>query len=274
MTTTKPSALQSAHMPDEPLDAGAFAPPPPSYSEAVALKQAFAHLDRARSGGHAFPERFSVWPNNNNSAVKWLLGVSPRHRPLYAISRREQPSGNKPDVILHDGVSLKDRSLASFRSSQPRSWSVRLPSHIEPDDSLLVSAPSDWRAQKRPLIRFSAATGVRGQVEEFEWRSSNNDNIRASLGGSPVALLGWKLVRIVQDDITAQIPGPRGAWPKTKSGAEIVGVFTKSETAMSEWRFAFLGTGATGILGSDWQLTAITTALIIMDTGLRLERKT
>ncbi|ETS75974.1 hypothetical protein PFICI_12918 [Pestalotiopsis fici W106-1] len=246
--------------------------PPPSYSDVVAIKQAFAHLDRAR-GGYSFPERFSIWPNSHDSAVKWLLGESTRHRPLYAISRREQRSGNKPDVILHNGISLKDHSLASFRSFQPKTWSVRLPSHAEPNASLIVSAPSDWRAQKRPLLRFSIETDVHNRLEEFEWRSSNNENIRASLGGDSLGLLGWKLVRIVQDDLTRQIPGPRGAWPRTKNGAEIVAVFTNSETALSEWRFAFLGTATTAALGSNWQLMAISTALILLDTALRVERK-
>lgn len=241
---------------------------PPSYVDAVALKTAFRHLDRA---GRAFPKRFQISPSSPGSSTKWLLGED-RHQPIYAVSRRPKPCGNKPDVILHDGISLKDPTFASFRvlEGTTRSWRVRLPpSDAEPEAGLeTVSAGSDWRAQKRPLLKFSIGTDVCGQREDFEWRSSNNDSIRAVLGGMS---LGWKLVRITQDAFTDQIPSPKGAWPRARNGAEIVAVFNCSGLSPgADWQFAFLGSGAHDVLGSQWEVMAVTTSLMIMDTTLRL----
>lgn len=240
---------------------------PPSYSEAVGVKRTFRHMERS---GHMFPEKFYVSPKSPESSVKWVLGEY-RHQPLFAISRREQSSGNKPSVILHDGLSLRDPTLASFRciQSTPRTWKVHLPpSDAETVPSLeLVSGGTDWRAQKRPLLKFSVKTAVCDQREEFEWRSSNNDNIRALLGGQS---LGWKLVRLSKDAFTDQIPAPDGAWPRTNNGAEIVAVFCSSGTTVdADWRFAFMGTGANGVLGGQWEIMAVTTSLILMDTSIR-----
>lgn len=241
---------------------------PPSYADTVALKAAFRHLDRA---GRAFPKKFRISPNGPDSLTKWLLSES-RHQPTYAISRRERSSGNKPDVVLHDGISLKDPTYSSFRTveASPRTWKVRLPpSDAEPEVSLeTVSAGSDWRAHKRPVIKFSVITDVSGNRENFEWRSSNNDNISALLGGQS---LGWKLVRITQDTSTDRIPAPPGAWPRTKNGAEIVAVFSSSgPESRSAWQFSFIGNGANSILGEQWEVMAVTTSLIIMDCSVRL----
>ncbi|KAH8194398.1 hypothetical protein TruAng_011431 [Truncatella angustata] len=241
---------------------------PPSYIDAVAIKTAFRHLDRS---GCAFPKKFSISPNSTGSSIKWILGEY-RHQPIFAISRREPRSGNKPDVILHDGISLNDPTLASFRSLEgtPRTWKVRLPpSDAEPDVGFeIVSAGNDWRAQKRPVLKFSVATEVRREREDFEWRSSNNDNIRGLLGGQS---LGWKLVRITKDAFTDQIRGPRGAWPKTNNGAEIVAVFSSGSGLLvgDDWKFAFVGTGANSVLGSRWEIMTVITALLILDTTIR-----
>ncbi|KAK6076040.1 hypothetical protein SCUP234_07540 [Seiridium cupressi] len=249
-------------MDDEP------AIPPPSYTDATALKTAFRHLDR---GGRQFPEKFSISPNTIGSSTKWVLGKV-QHQPLYAIGRREQPSGNKPDLVLHDGTSLNSPTFASFRSlpGSPRTWKVRLPpSDAESEAGFeLVSWGSDWRAQKRPILMFSVETDVCGQREEFEWRSSNNDNIRALLGGQS---LGWKLVRITQDSFSDQLPGPRGTWPRTSKGAEIVAVFSScGPDSGVDWRFAFLGTGVKDVLGSKWQTMSVITSLVLMDMNLRM----
>jgi hypothetical protein len=146
------------------------------------------------------------------------------------------------------------------------------PSDAEPEAGLeIVSAPSDWRAQKRPLLKFSIKTDVCGQREEFEWRSSNNDSIRALLGGQS---LGWKLVRVTLDAFSDQLPGPCGVWPKTNKGAEIVAVFSGSGPAPGDnWQFAFLGTGANTVLGQQWETMAVITSLILMDTNLRMSNE-
>jgi hypothetical protein len=240
---------------------------PPSYIAAMVVKDAVRYIDNS---GHVFPEKFRITPNRTNSTIKWVLGQS-CHQPLYAISRREQPSGNKPDVILHDGVSLRDPALASFRCFQasPRTWKVRVPlSSAEPEAGFeTVSAGNDWRAQKRPLLKFSFVTGVCHEREEFEWRSSNNGHIRGVLGGQS---LGWKLVRVTQDVLSERLKGPRGTWPRTSDGAEVVAVFSSSDNTLADWHFAFLGTGARGVLGSHWEIMAVITSLILMDNGIRM----
>ncbi|KAI0131892.1 hypothetical protein BJ170DRAFT_223742 [Xylariales sp. AK1849] len=241
---------------------------PPPYSVAVATNGILTNHQRS---AHCFPEVIHIFPNSHESSAKWILGC-PRHQPLYAISRRDQPHGNKPDVILHEGLSLKDHTLASFRclDGAPKTWKVRLPPrHAEDDPSFeLVSAGNDWRAQKRPVFRFSTGTDVADEIEDFEWRSSNNDHIRCALGGQS---LGWKLVRMTKDASTNDLRGPSGAWPKTSDGAEVVGVFSSGGSdPTSEWRFAFLGTGKIGVLGDRWELMAVMTSLMLMDSILRM----
>ncbi|KAI1871923.1 hypothetical protein JX265_005909 [Neoarthrinium moseri] len=246
---------------------------PPPYVEAIAVKGSASLVERA---GRAFPDTFYISPYSPDSSTKWVLSEY-KHQILYAISRREHPQGNKPDVIIHDGLSLKDATFASFRfiDGSPKMWKVRLPPRsAEPEAGFeLVSAGNDWRAQKRPVFKFAIETDVSGRREHFEWRSSNNDNIRRALGGGQS--LGWKLVRLAQDAFTDELAGPRGAWPKTTDGAEIVAVFSGDEHGPhGDWRFAFLGTGRSRILGWTWEVMAVTSALIIMDSGLKVGGET
>jgi hypothetical protein len=232
-----------------------------------------ARAQQVERAGLPFPEKFYVSPISTPASCKWIVSEY-LHELLYAVSRREQRSGHKPDVILHDGLSLRDATLASFRliDAAPQTWKMRLPPRdAEPEAGFeLVSAGSDWRAQKRPVFKFAVATAVgaegrgvgAGAREHFEWRTSNNDNIRRILDSQA---LGWKLVRLTHDAFTDRIPSPRGAWPKTSDNAEVVAVFPSNGAFEGNWRFAFLGTGRNGLLGYRWEVMAFTTAMIILD---------
>lgn len=250
---------------------------PPTYVEQIE--------DAYTTPNGVFPAKFTIFGPRGESR-RHLLGIS-RDLPLYAISRRDAKADNdKADVVLHNGLSRKDAVLSwckfiwptdlSDMASRAKTWRVRLPpSSGETDPSLeIVSAGIHWKDQKRPVFRFSIETDIFRdgdiQREEFEWRCSNNDGIRALLDGQS---RGWKLVRMTEDVLTANIVTPKGVWPKSSEGKETVAVCSGNvEGGTKDWVFAFVGTGKSGMLGERWEVMAVMTSLLIMDWTIKIDK--
>lgn len=95
--------------------------------------------------------------------------------------------------------------------------------------------------------------GEKGHTEDFEWRNSHGDEIKA-VGGRTY---GWKLVRL--SSRTGEGVG------STSDGLEVVAVVAQNATwSMSKSaNIAFLGSGLNGNMGERWELAALLSGLLL-----------
>ncbi|CRK46581.1 hypothetical protein BN1723_007139 [Verticillium longisporum] len=115
----------------------------------------------------------------------------------------------------------------------------------------------------------------RWPLEEFQWRRSRGDAV-ANLGGRGY---GWKLVRMAG----GPPPGADQQWKRAgfaagahrgSDGAEVVAVWSEMGYSMSKaLRFAFLGTGLTGLLGERWAIMAVMTAMGLFERERRSRQR-
>ncbi|KAI5867850.1 hypothetical protein GGS23DRAFT_593117 [Durotheca rogersii] len=108
---------------------------------------------------------------------------------------------------------------------------------------------------------FSAAVG-RGKdlrPEDFEWRRSRGPEVRQVNGGA--GLSGWKLVRLAAGHRSAE--GGKGAAGEASGAGEVVAVWSHNASASMTkvLRFQLVGSAAAGLLGDEFALVAIMTAL-------------
>lgn len=115
------------------------------------------------------------------------------------------------------------------------------------------------------------------RTETFEWRHSTGEAVRRTGRRS-----GYKLVRLSTDagdgaggelatgggEVLAVIAGHAGprAWVKGIKGPKGMGRLRASGV------FMFQGSGAQGVLGEEWQLVAVVTAMGIWDYRRRLQQ--
>lgn len=101
------------------------------------------------------------------------------------------------------------------------------------------------------------------RAESFEWRRSNSPAV-AGLGGRSQ---GWKLVRLSSEVLP---PPGRSGLTAAGDGHEVVAVCAHAVMSLSKlWKFAFAGTGASGVLGERWAVMAVVTGLMIWDLESR-----
>ena len=189
------------------------------------------------------------------------LGEHQDH-PVYAVSTHHGWSGN-PDVVLHTGTSKYDIPLAAAEITHtiPMTLTIHLPAlpgskqeaSIEP---LLVYGGISRR------FRFSIEVDAAGAIrEEFEWRHSSGSAIK----DYACARQGWKLMRMATGP-----PSYEQAGYTSSDGKEVVAVWANVAMSMTKsWRFAFIGTGATGVLGERWAVMAVMTALLMWEQERR-----
>lgn len=121
-------------------------------------------------------------------------------------------------------------------------------------------------AASAPPPPTTAATTTRTtRTEAFEWRHSQGAAVRRTGRRS-----GYKLVRLATD---AGACG--GGGELATGGGEVVAVF--AARAGPSWRsragvFMFQGSGAQGVLGAQWQLVAVMTAVGFWDAARRSGR--
>ncbi|ROV94789.1 hypothetical protein VMCG_08845 [Cytospora schulzeri] len=183
-----------------------------------------------------FPARFNLYILNYLHG-RYYLG---QHRadPLYRVSI------SRPNVVLYNGLEKQDPLIgtlvhrSTLRRRRPRDQ-IYLPSgkiNIENDGKFTMDVPSP--------------DGIGTRKETFEWRATRGPAVRL-LGKHS----GLKLVRLATDV-------SRGSGHVETGGGEAVAVLAFYGV---RWRkaaaFQFQGSGAQGILGQDWEVAAVMTAI-------------
>lgn len=109
------------------------------------------------------------------------------------------------------------------------------------------------------------ASTLSWRKEPYEWRRSNSYAV-GGLGGSSQ---GWKLVRLANELPPGGL-AVAGSGPPSGDGHEVVAVCTNAVMSMTKlWKFSFLGTGLSGVLGERWAVMAVMTGLVIWDRDSR-----
>lgn len=211
---------------------------------------------------HQFPPTFNIYSAGWGGS-SFVIGEH-KDQPLYAVTCHTGWSGN-PDVVLHNGPSREAPPLATANEAR---WTTTMTVGLPP---VLVG---DWRATAAEEQVWSSGIGygrfnfevevgdgragvTRPRREPFEWRHSSGGEVRA-LGGRSS---GWKLVRLNGPGLAAA-----GGGPVAGDGNEVVAVAANYTMSMSKsFCFAFVGSGATGVLGERWAVMAVITALGIWD---------
>lgn len=191
--------------------------------------------------------------------------------PVYAVSTHSSWSGN-PDVVLHTGTSKNDLPLAAAEAtpSIPPSLTIHLPSLPGSDQKATIEPLVECKGLSR-RYRFSIEVDPAGAVrEEFEWRHSSGSAIK----DYACARQGWKLMRMSTNppsgvDFLSSIDYKPSSY-KSSDDKEVVAVWANFGMSTNKlWRFAFLGTGATGALGERWAVMAVMTALLMWEQERR-----
>jgi hypothetical protein len=209
-----------------------------------------------------FPSTFNLYSELSLKHHTFYLGGEKSQR-LYALSLHSGLFG-KAEIILHDGPERTDKPLATVKNDGifSRHCIVNIPSF---QNAKIGNVQEDLRFHyglKATTCTFSVPIehGASTYVENFEWRQSQGDEVKA-LSGWPV---GLKLVR-------SEIATPSGKGGKNKDraigessdGNEVVAVWAyQAKPSMSKLgKFQFLGSGATGELGDHWAITAVVSVL-------------
>ncbi|SPO07196.1 uncharacterized protein DNG_09890 [Cephalotrichum gorgonifer] len=212
-----------------------------------------------------------------NGYYKWTsttfhLGPSAAEK-LFAVSTKGGWFDSSPPISLHSGPSAKDPVLGKAKGIGK--WStmettVTVPRGMtpaNPDRDTHTTVAMKYTSWKDAHYTFSTRVPpVPGskeppQLETFEWRSTSGTEAKEISGGSWSS--GYKLVRM-----TGGPAGEGGARKVrdvgfTSDGREIVAIIVhNSSWSLSKgMRFAFMGTGLTGLFGEEWEITALVTGL-------------
>ncbi|KAI0974829.1 hypothetical protein F4678DRAFT_457945 [Xylaria arbuscula] len=191
--------------------------PPPSYAEATGTNDTRRHtltttitpvyslrntISASTSIASMFPQVFSLYSRGSRH---YVIGIS-QDVPLYAVSTHSFLS-SRPDVIIHNGVSLDTLPLATIvHEPFSRSASITLPARPgsrHPATRELLESVGAFTRILRFGIETTAAAAGRGRREYFEWRHSSGAEVEA-LEGRPHS--GWKLVRVPLSPVPVPIP--------------------------------------------------------------------
>lgn len=199
------------------------------------------------------------------STTTFHLGPTAEEK-LFAVSLPAGLFNNKPSLVLHDGPTKQDSTLATSRSDK---WGRLRPIDITLYPHLGSTLASETQIQMAPsstnhtsaAFTFEINTGGKGiERERFEWRSSHGTEIKQLATGHSY---GYKLVRL-----TGPVTGAGGSRKVrdvgiSSDGLEIVALIAHnaSMSMTKGFRFVFMGTGRTGTLGEDWEVMTVVSAL-------------
>lgn len=238
------------------------------------------------------------------AVAAWLSSSSPHHHYHAAPLLSAASAPPSSSLVLHNGPSEDYPPLAT--TSYDNVWGGRRTMHVrvpplpgqERSDPIVVqtgtssmlamagggglafsfSVEVPWPAaaddddnddnnNNNNATTTDPSTGARvtWRKEAYEWRRSNSYAV-GGLGGSSQ---GWKLVRLCN----ALPPGGlavAGSGPPSGDGHEVVAVCANAVMSMTKlWKFSFLGTGLSGVLGERWAVMAVMTGLVIWDRDSR-----
>lgn len=185
---------------------------------------------------------------------------------LYAVSTPATVFNNKPTIVLHDGPTNKHPVMATAQGDKwgrSRPVAITLPPRpgSQHQDSIVEQVvPGGSLKHFSPSHMFEISVGPKGTTpEKFEWRKSHGNEIKELVGFS----YGWKLVWLTGP--VKSVAGSRKERDRgyTSDGLEIVALIAHNASwSMTKgFRFAFMGAGLTGIMGENWEIVVVTSAL-------------
>lgn len=188
-----------------------------------------------------FPQACLLIYTKSKSVISWNL-CDVNEQPICFVSL---PQGGPGKLVVHSGLTKHAPPLAIAQYAG--TWTTGSKLTLLPttsDDQPLVEIMK-FRGNGLHLAHnWAMQTAAGGLPEKFEWRSSKGEDVK-SLGGMSY---GWKLMRLK--------PGEE----------EVVAAFTLPKLSRSIWtaaKFQFLGSGATGELGTQWAKMTVLTFLRI-----------
>lgn len=237
----------------------------PSYNHAVA-------------GGPSSPRTLvaatAKFPPAFNCYLQWAftrtchLGPSADEK-LFAASLRTSLR-NQREVIVFDGPSDKDPVLIKMEkkwtSTMYKPTKITMPARPDrgervPYETEMTGIPFSF--DQSTARTFMVEVGGKGtdmepRAEEFQWRYSHAEEVKQLAGWG----YGWKLVWL-SGSRSEGAGGRRGERDRgfTSDGHEVVAVLASGKGMTQAAKFAFVGTGLTGILGERWEATAVATAI-------------
>ncbi|TLD16565.1 uncharacterized protein PgNI_02118 [Pyricularia grisea] len=217
-----------------------------------------------------FPPVFALYSNGMSLSRSYMIGPH-QNEPLYAVELHTGMSSSPP-LVLHNGPDASCPMLASlefhtFRSSVDM-MVPPLPGMSGSPEIKLQSTGSFHRS-----YMFSIEVGLGGQMrsEMFEWRHSYGAAIEALDGDFD----GYKLVRLERGPPPGMPAGARydpGQFAAS-DGLEVVAAWTDARLSWTkQGKFAFIGTGQSGLLGERWAVAAVLSALAIWEIQRRRKR--
>lgn len=282
-TEGKGNEAASSSRPTSAVSARTMPPPPPP----------------ATTPYRQFPAAFNLYHQKSKSgrSLVYTLGEHDSD-PIYTLTIHSGVSGN-PSLVLHNGPDPAAPALASADKEPgeetfankitgkasiitlPALPNFGRPTTEEPLETHVTISGAGYafslEVQRGALGAITGSddtTANNGKKEadsasdqwtreRFEWRHSRGSEVKAldKLNS------GWKLVRIHSE--ADGVGGNRRARDQGASsdGKELVAVFAE----VSGWstskvvKFKFLGSGATGEMGTRWSVMAVMTALRIWD---------
>ncbi|KAH8879242.1 hypothetical protein GQ53DRAFT_45046 [Thozetella sp. PMI_491] len=221
--------------------------PPPSYEEAVGQLSG----DGARGApagsppvvpppfaARAMPLDFNVYSESATSSAVYYMGPH-KVAPQFALTMRYNSLARdaKPFIIVHDGLTLRDRPLAtSTNVSAGRHWDkfvITVPLlGAQSTEYTLVAVDQGTYWRPKTSMRYSVEVAFHGgERQEFQWQEI----------GRPAD--GWKLVTVGEDSQSLAICLPHGS------------------SLTKFLKVSFQGRGRTIDYGPTWEVMAVITAL-------------
>lgn len=291
-TTTYQAAEQPFTPPPPPYTATAYpqpsGPAPPqdaiaSYTGPTPNQGAafYPAPPAAFSPGPTAPAR--LLPPTFNGYCSWKslstfhLGTSGSHK-THAVKVHDSLFSSKQTLALHAGPTADQHPvLASAESSgwcRDRDFVVTVRARAAGGLDTVVRVERVKKGMLSAVFRFEVEVGGgggdgekdagwgAGGRETFEWRSSHGEDVKEVAEGSSY---GWKLVRLGDGGGVSgmAVAGPSGGHGVASDGREIVAVVAHNASwSMTKgFRFAFLGSGLTGVFGDAWELVTVASAL-------------
>ncbi|KAE8353776.1 hypothetical protein BDV28DRAFT_132413 [Aspergillus coremiiformis] len=221
---------------------------------------------RLQAATKKFPPALNGYFQWRNLTREFHLGPAGSEK-LFSMSLQVEHRKSKQTMILRNGPTEQDPPLALMESDaylRAKPVTITILPQTGSHESPIVEPFEGFVPYKRISPTFSIAVGGTGKdahCEKFQWRSSHGKEIK-ELGGYSS---GWKLVRLSHTVGETSASRSERTVGCSSDGREIVAVVAHnaSWSLTKGFRFAFLGSGLTGILGEDWETMAVITAVHI-----------
>ncbi|KAI1771710.1 hypothetical protein F4818DRAFT_428810 [Hypoxylon cercidicola] len=206
-------------------------------------------------GEHADQLRFAVTMHSGLTSKPWLeLHSGPNESdPIVATADNESKWGSSKNFVVQV-IPIPESAAGVSSTSAQQDWQLS-------PQTIRIHRKHDWKHMQYP---FSAEVGLGKDVrhEDFEWRHSRGGEVQQL---DKYAGYGWKLVRLGSSATGQGGERPARSSGATSDGKEVVAAWSHSTSwsASKVFKFQFLESGATGVLGESFALIALASALKI-----------